>query len=186
MRIVAGHFRGRRLKGPVADGVRPTSDRLRETLFNVLGPLLGGARVLDAFAGTGALGLEAVSRGAARAVFVEQDRRAVDVIRANVAACGAENACAIIRDDFLSPRGRRRTAVPEADRFDLILLDPPYDLPDLAAALAVAAGHLAADGRIVLEHRRRREVPDTVAGLRRVRLLEAGDSALSFYQEDPA
>src|SRR5262245_15844050 len=101
MRIIAGALKGRRLASVPGDQVRPTSDSLRETLFNVLGPTLEGARVLDAFAGTGALGLEAHSRGAAFVTFVEQDPRAVKVITANVAHCGVAEACVIIRGDFL-------------------------------------------------------------------------------------
>jgi 16S rRNA (guanine(966)-N(2))-methyltransferase RsmD len=172
MRIIAGHFKGRRLLGPTGDGVRPTSDSLRETLFNVLGPTLEGARVLDGFAGTGALGLEALSRGAARVTFVEHDRRVLDVLAKNVRACGAEDACAIIRDDFV--RGRWGI-------FDLVLLDPPYETGDLAAVVIAGAGCVATAGRLVLEHSRRRASPESAATLRRARVLTAGDSALSFY-----
>src|SRR5207253_685140 len=100
MRIVAGRLKGRRLTAPPGDAVRPTSDSLRETLFNVLADRVDGARVLDAFAGTGALGLEALSRGAAHATFIERDRRVIRVLRENVARCGAEDACTIIGADF--------------------------------------------------------------------------------------
>ena len=177
MRIIAGRFKGRRLRGPVGTGVRPTSDGLRETLFNVLGPTIDGLHVLDAFAGTGALGLEALSRGAASVTFVERDRGEARVLEANVAACGMPDACAIIRDDFLGIDGRHD--IPHA--FDLALLDPPYDLKDLDAVVATAAALLSPAGRLVLEHSRRRESPDAVPGVRRSRVLVAGDSALSFY-----
>lgn len=177
MRIIAGHLKGRRLRGPAGTGVRPTSDGLRETLFNVLGPTIDGLRVLDAFAGTGALGLEALSRGASGVTFVERDRREVRVLEANVAACGVQEACVIIRDDFLRIDGRHD--IPHA--FDLALLDPPYDLKDLDAVVATAAALLGPNGRVVLEHARRRESPDAVPGVQRTRVLAAGDSALSFY-----
>ncbi len=177
MRIIAGQFKGRRLRGPVGNGVRPTSDGLRETLFNVLGQTLDGLHVLDAFAGTGALGLEALSRGASSVTFVERDRREAGVLEANVAACGATDACVIIRDDFLGIDGRHD--LPHA--FELALLDPPYDLKDLDAVVGAAAVLVAPGGRVVLEHARRRESPDTVPGLQRTRVLVAGDSALSFY-----
>ena len=177
MRIIAGRLKGRRLRGPVGTGVRPTSDALRETLFNVLGPTIDGLRVLDAFAGTGALGLEALSRGAVSVTFVERDRREVRVLEANVAACGVQDACVIIRDDFLGIDGRHD--IPHA--FDLALLDPPYDLKDLDVAVGGAAALVSSDGRIVLEHARRRASPDAVPGWQRSRLLVAGDSALSFY-----
>ena len=175
--MIAGTLKGRRLKSPAWEGLRPTSDRLRETLFNVLGPTIDGRRVLDAFAGTGALGLEALSRGASGVTFVERDRREVRVLEANVAACGVQEACVIIRDDFLRIDGRHD--IPHA--FDLALLDPPYDLKDLDAVVGCAAAWLGPDGRLVLEHARRRDSPDAVPGLQRTRVLIAGDSALSFY-----
>jgi 16S rRNA (guanine966-N2)-methyltransferase len=100
MRVIAGQFKGRRLADPDGAELRPTSDGLRETLFNILGESVAGARVLDAFAGTGALGLEAVSRGAAHVTFVERDRRAIKLLQENIRRCGAENACAIVGHDF--------------------------------------------------------------------------------------
>lgn len=175
MRIIAGRFKGRRISAPGGSSVRPTSDSLRETLFNVLGDTVVGARVLDAFAGTGALGLEALSRGAREAIFIESDPRAIRVLRDNVRACGAEEACAIVRADF-----RRARAPGEA--FDLVLLDPPYDAEDLAGIVERAAGLASPSGRLVLEHSRRREAPVEAGAFRRTRLLRAGDSALSIYE----
>jgi 16S rRNA (guanine966-N2)-methyltransferase len=178
MRIIAGQLRGRRLQGPPREGVRPTSDRLRETLFNVLAPRVRQARVLDAFAGTGALGIEALSRGAAHATFVERDAKALGVLQANVASCGLENVCVIIRGDFAGHAVRARGVGP----FDLVLLDPPYDVSNLDAVLAEAAALLAPGGVAVLEHSRRRaDIPASAAGLERYRTLTAGDSALAFY-----
>src|SRR3977135_1836909 len=97
MRVIAGSLKGRRLKTPVWQGLRPTSDKLRETLFNILAPRVADARVLDAYAGTGAPGLEALSRGARFATFVDDDRRATALIAENVAHCGIADQCAIIR-----------------------------------------------------------------------------------------
>ena len=173
MRIVAGTLKGRRLQGPVTDDVRPTSDRLRETLFNVLGPSVQGSRVLDAFAGTGAVGLEAISRGAAHVTFYENDPQASKVAIANIRHCGVESACHIIRADFLKSTG-------SAD-CDLVFLDPPYDDDDLNTVLRVAATHATAGGVIVLEHRRSRESPTEEGSLVRTRVLHSGDSSLSFY-----
>src|SRR5580765_2582154 len=119
MRIVAGKYRGRQLKSPTWDGLRPTSDRLRETLFNILGPSVRGARVLDGYAGTGAIGIEALSRGAAQVTFVEKDPRAVKLIEANLALLGASGA--IIRAGLAEAVTRLAGQV-----FDLIILDPPY------------------------------------------------------------
>src|SRR6476661_7493495 len=97
MRIIAGSLKGRRLKSPAWDGLRPTSDKLRETLFNVIGPRVVGARVLDGYAGTGAIGIEALSRGAAHVTFVESDRRAQALIEENLARCRIAGGYAIIR-----------------------------------------------------------------------------------------
>jgi 16S rRNA (guanine(966)-N(2))-methyltransferase RsmD len=173
VRIIAGRVKGRKLLAPTGLDVRPTSDRLRETLFNVLGPTVDGARVLDAFAGTGALGLEAWSRGAGAVVFVERAPRALQALAKNIDACGAAEACAIIRGDFL--------AVRVAPPFDLVLLEPPYDIEDLPAVMDRAAGLVAPAGRIVLEHSRRRASPERAGGVLRYRVLIAGDSALSLY-----
>jgi 16S rRNA (guanine966-N2)-methyltransferase len=156
MRIIAGEFKGRTLKGPVAPGVRPTSDRLRETLFNLVDVESPGCRVLDGFAGTGAVGLEALSRGAAQVTFVERDPRAVTVLEQNVAACAAGPRCTIVRGDFT---GLARWLGGDS-RFDLVLLDPPYDHPDMDAVLSTAAQLVRPGGLVVLEHARRRAVPD--------------------------
>ena len=175
MRIIAGRLKGRRLEGPPpGPGVRPTSDGLRETLFNVLGGL-ERARVLDAFAGTGAVGLEALSRGAGPVTFVERDRRALGVLEANIRHCGVESACVIIRDDF-----SRATSL-ERGAFDLVFLDPPYEDGDLEATVRQAAPLVAPGGRLVVEHSRRRASPERAGALVRSRVLVAGDSALSFY-----
>jgi 16S rRNA (guanine(966)-N(2))-methyltransferase RsmD len=174
MRIITGRFKGVRVSAPAGSAVRPTSDGLRETLFNVLQDTVAAKRVLDAFAGTGALGLEALSRGAAHVTFIERDPRVLRVLKENVTRCRAEDACAIIRDDFLHAR-----RAPEP--FDLILIDPPYDIEDLAQVVEIAATLAAPGGQVVLEHARRRESPPAVGSLVRTRVLVAGDSALSFY-----
>src|SRR5687767_4073898 len=128
MRIIAGALKGRRLKTPRWDGLRPTSDKLRETLFNILAPRIEGARVLDGYAGTGALGIEALSRGAAHVTFVERDRRAVALIAENLRTCGVEADYTIEHEDVAAAlHGAARA-------FDLILLDPPYDITNLAEA----------------------------------------------------
>lgn len=176
MRIIAGRLKGRRLQGPAGPGLRPTSDSLRETLFNVLGASLAGARVLDGFAGTGALGLEALSRDATHVTFVERDAGALGVLEANVRHCSVETACAIIRGDFLRAEGTASGA------FDLVLLDPPYEGVDLEDVLDRGAPLVAAGGRLVLEHSRRSASPERAGALQRTRLLVAGDSALSFYE----
>jgi 16S rRNA (guanine966-N2)-methyltransferase len=188
VRIVAGEFRGRTIDGPTWDGLRPTADSLRETLFNVIGPRVAGARVLDAFAGTGAVGIEAMSRGAAHVTLIDRDPRAIALIEQNIARLAgpdAKNRCAIIRADFMRAPAKvgasLAEALAEAERFDLIFLDPPYELPDLDAAIARAADVLAPGGRVIVEHSRKREPTSSIPGVAKYRTLTAGDSALSFY-----
>ena len=129
MRISAGEHRGRRLQSPKGSKTRPTSDLLRQALFNVLGPRIQGASVLDLFAGTGALGLEALSRGAATASFVENDRRAVESLRANLATLKLTARSRVLVGDVFSKLGRLQQA---GERFDCVFLDPPYGTGDAA------------------------------------------------------
>jgi 16S rRNA (guanine966-N2)-methyltransferase len=183
VRVIAGVHKGRTLKAPTWDGLRPTSDRLRETLFNVLASRIQGARVLDVYAGTGAVGIEALSRGASHVTFVDSDRRAQALIAENLARCGIADGCAIIRasaDRAFATLRRGALFVP----FTIILLDPPYELP-AAQALAGVETLVAPDGLVVLEHARRAMVPDAVGGLVLTRNLVSGDSALTFYACQP-
>jgi 16S rRNA (guanine(966)-N(2))-methyltransferase RsmD len=177
MRIISGSLKGRRLTTPKWEGLRPTSDRLRETLFNILAGRLTGAFVLDGYAGTGALGIEALSRGASGVVFVERDPRAAALIAENLRSSEVSDGYAIIRADIdrLSQPGGTRP-------FEVILLDPPYAGPDLEACVEHAARWLAVGGVLVLEHARRRMSPPDAGGLTRTRVVHAGDSALSFYR----
>jgi 16S rRNA (guanine966-N2)-methyltransferase len=177
MRIIAGTVKGRTLASPTWDGIRPTSDRLRETLFNVLAATVPGASVLDVCAGTGAIGLEALSRGATRATFVDSDARAVRLIARNAAHCGLENRCVIIRGTVPEALARTVAGAP----FDLVVLDPPYDAQWIGEALAAAARHVAPGGLVVLEHAWRVPAP-TPGALRVVGTRRSGDSALTTYR----
>lgn len=179
MRVIAGAHKGRILKTPTWEGLRPTSDRLRETLFNVLAPRVSGARVMDVYAGTGALGIEALSRGASEVTFVEADRRAQALIEENLGRCRIESGYAIIR----APAGRAFETIrrsPSFTTFDIVLLDPPYEMP-ADAALAGVGSLIAQDGVVVLEHAKRTVVPSEYEGLVCTRRLVSGDSALAFY-----
>jgi 16S rRNA (guanine(966)-N(2))-methyltransferase RsmD len=179
LRIIAGSLKGRRLSTPTWDGLRPTSDKLRETLFNILAPRVADARVLDAYAGTGAIGIEALSRGAAHVTFADRDPRALALVGENLQRCGVPERYVIIRT-------RLGTDTPSSlapESFDLVVLDPPYDEPDLPAAVAVVAPLLAPGGVLVLEHARRRPAPDSAGGLSRTRAVTSGDSALAFYEK---
>lgn len=157
MRIISGHWRGRAIVAPPGDATRPTADRVREALFSMLLSRLGsfeGLRVFDGFAGTGALGLEALSRGAAKAWFIEQDRLALAALRANVLSVAAANATVLAGDATRPPRA----PIP----CDLVFLDPPYGrgLGPRAVAALDEAGWIAADTVIVLELGRDEELPE--------------------------
>jgi 16S rRNA (guanine966-N2)-methyltransferase len=179
MRVIAGSLKGRRLKSPDWPGLRPTADRLRETLFNVLAPRMEGARVADVYAGTGAVGIEALSRGAREVTFIEHDRRAQQLIAANLAHCGVTTSYTIVR----ASAQRALESFDRAVVFDIVLLDPPYAITDaeLAAVLAAVGARLAAGGVAVLEHATRHPVPAIAGRLVRSRDVVAGDSTLTLY-----
>jgi 16S rRNA (guanine966-N2)-methyltransferase len=136
------------------------------------------AAVLDGFAGTGAVGLEAISRGARTVTFVERDLATLRVLRRNIATCGAEDACAIIRASFFGLSTRH----PEIGRFDLIFVDPPYDVDSLEAVVADGGRVLGPSGLLILEHSRRRVAPEPPGDLTHERTIAAGDSALTLYR----
>jgi 16S rRNA (guanine(966)-N(2))-methyltransferase RsmD len=176
MRIIAGAHKGRTLKAPKWDGLRPTSDKLRGTLFNILQTRIDGARVLDVFSGTGAVALEALSRGAAGATCVESDRRAEALIAENATLCREQDRCVIIRD--VASRALQKPI--HGGPFDIIVLDPPYDFDALEPVVAAAAAQRADGGVVILEHASR-VAPPQPAGLTLTRTVTSGDSALTFY-----
>ena len=177
MRIISGSLKGRRLLTPAWSGLRPSSDKLRETLFNILGEQVRDTYVLDAFAGTGALGIEAISRGAVTVAFVESDKRAVRLIESNVERCGIGEQCRIVSG--LLPNAMGKINLPS--RFEMIFLDPPYDHQSIDAILSVVGGRLAARGVLVLECARHSK-PSMALGLVHVRRVVSGQSAIDFYQ----
>ena len=181
-RVIAGTARGIRLEAPGA-GTRPLADRVKQTMFAILEPDLPDARVLDLFAGSGAAGIEALSRGAATATFVEHDTGAAKVIAANLARASLAGPNAlVIRDDAL--RWLRRA---EGDPFDVVIVDPPYDRTDLLAeALEALVPRVAPGGRVVAKHFWRDAPPAMVGLLASERDRRFGETALTFYrrQED--
>lgn len=178
MRVVAGRLGGRRLTAPAGEGTRPTSDRVREALFSALGPL-DGERVLDLYAGSGALAIEALSRGAAHAVLVERDARAITAIRANLDALGLGSEDAVVRRrDVLKALRDARDA---GETYDLVFIDPPYRLaaglgPELADALRWV---LAPDARVIGESDRR--APLELPGLLTTFERRYGDTLLRIH-----
>jgi 16S rRNA (guanine(966)-N(2))-methyltransferase RsmD len=183
MRIIAGSLRSRTLETPPGLATRPTSDRLRETLFNVLAPRIQGAAFLDLYAGSGAVGIEALSRGAARVGFVEQEPKALKALRGNLERLGISSG---FRIDSSSVAASLKHLGKGNERFNLVFLDPPWDAGAQYAAtlglLGGSASELLADGALVIaEHRRKERLEDRYGSLERTRLHEQGDAALSFY-----
>ena len=179
MRIVGGSARGRVLKAPSDDTrTRPTADRVRQTLFNVLGQVLPEIEVLDLYAGTGALALEALSRRAATALLVDSDREAQGLCRENAAALGLFDRVEV----WPMPADRAiDKLLAEARRFDLIFADPPYGAKVAASLCGKVGALLAPEGRFCVEHDKREEAPEQVAGLSRIDQRLFGDTAVSIY-----
>jgi 16S rRNA (guanine966-N2)-methyltransferase len=175
LRIIAGRHRGRRLRFPEGVDIRPTPDRVRETLFNWLQPRIDQARVLDLFAGSGALGLEALSRGASSVTFVEQDRRAAAAIEA-VTREWQENSAIVACSDALAWL-KRESAAP----FDIAFLDPPYDANLLSATAAALDGRLTPDARVYLERRARDPLPELPGTWKELRSGRAGEVGYHLF-----
>jgi len=177
MRIIAGKYKGRRLNGPLWEGTRPTSDQLRETLFNIISPRINGARVLDGFSGTGALGIEALSRGAEKITFIDDDLKAVRLIKKNLEVCGVLDGYTILRNDVQVALSRM-----SADElFDVVLFDPPYAVSGLDDVLQAGVCHLSPDGILIVEHSVRRALNNS-SNISIIREVRTGDSVLSFLE----
>jgi 16S rRNA (guanine966-N2)-methyltransferase len=190
MRIVAGKYRSRILKSLKGNALRPTSDRLRETLFNVLGPNVSGSRFLDVFAGTGAVGIEAVSRGAIEVIFIENHIPAATLIRNNLASLDIQNGAKVLPLDAL--RGLEKLASrhkPTDAPFDFVFVDPPYaekDQYDRVLGFLGSAPFLGTGSLVIAEHRRTFELPRRIGRLQQTRILRQGDAALSFFEHQAA
>jgi 16S rRNA (guanine(966)-N(2))-methyltransferase RsmD len=189
MRVIAGKFRSRTLMAPRGLDTRPTSDRLRETLFNVLAPKIEGAVFLDLYAGSGAVGIEAISRGAEQVFFVEDSRTALAALHKNLSSlrideknAGVETAkSAVFLKNMASGRYKNVSSA-----FDIVFLDPPYDAEEEYALTLGRLGEncaelLKPEAVVIAEHRRKQKPESSYGRLERYRVLEQGDAALSFY-----
>jgi 16S rRNA (guanine966-N2)-methyltransferase len=188
MRVIAGQYRSRILKSLKGLALRPTSDKLRETLFNVLGPDIAGSHFIDLFAGTGAVGIEALSRGAAEVVFIENHAPAAALIRKNLESLAIRSGATVLSSDAL--RGLQTLASRHATQptFDYVFLDPPYAAADdylRVLRYLGSAEFLASNAIVIAEHRKTFSLPDQIENLHQVRLLKQGDTALTFYRRLP-
>jgi 16S rRNA (guanine(966)-N(2))-methyltransferase RsmD len=182
MRVITGLYKGRRLKTLEGMRVRPTSDRLRETLFNVLAPRIEGARFADLCAGSGAVGIEALSRGADQVFFVESSRKAAAVISENLRHCGVKEGARVVNRDVLTAL---KYFAQHEMQFDICYFDPPYDSEIYSPVLWLLAKSnlLAADGRVIVEHRRQLPLAPNYDDLRPYREIIQGESCLTFYEK---
>lgn len=182
MRIIAGTYRGLRLRGLKGGNLRPTSDQLRETVFDILGPRVAGSKFLDAYAGSGAVGLEALSRGASEVVFIEHHRPAVKLIRKNLEALKIDSDFRLMTCQVLKGLERLQE---EAARFDYVFLDPPYTevreyhhvLRQLSRAQLLSPSSV-----VIAEHSRHCVLEDHYGALLRTRAIRHGDAQLAFYR----
>jgi len=179
VRVIGGTYGGRRLRSVDGLRVRPTSDRLRETLFNILAPRIDGSRFLDICAGSGAVGIEALSRGASQAIFIEKSRRACSAIEANLTSLGIDSRD-IVNRDALPALNRLDDS---QQRFDVIYFDPPYASEIYSQVMATlgTTALVAAEGIVVVEHRAKAPPEESYDELRIYREVKQGESALAFY-----
>jgi 16S rRNA (guanine966-N2)-methyltransferase len=175
MRIISGEYRSRRIKTLSGMDVRPTPDRLREALFNVLTPRLPGAVFVDAYAGCGSVGIEAISRGAERVVFIEKKRAAVNMIRENLQSLGI--------DDGFEVRQGNAAAKLKGLAADIVFLDPPYPLEN-EYELSLRTLSVESPSLVIAQHASRFELDDSYGSLRPVRVLKQGDNSLTFFESD--
>jgi len=185
MRVIAGEYRSRQLAAPRGMSTRPTSDRLRETLFNVLAPSIVGARFIDLYAGSGAVGIEALSRGAEFVLFAENAPPALRAIRENLAAL---KIAAGYRLEERNAMAALEAMLKRGENADLIFLDPPYQAEAEYSRILELLGSergaalLSEGGRVIAEHSAKDQLAEKYGSLERVRLLKQGDAALSFYE----
>jgi 16S rRNA (guanine(966)-N(2))-methyltransferase RsmD len=188
MRVIAGTYRSRQLKSLDTPALRPTSDRLRETLFNVLNPKIPGAHFLDLFAGTGAIGIEALSRGAQDVLFVENHPPAAKLIRQNLHSLNITSGATVLAVDVqraLEKLQQRHVKQAKPFAYDYIFLDPPYAAANQYRSVMKFLGtapFVSADTIVIAEHSRALDLPVEFAALERVRVLKQGDAVLSFYR----
>lgn len=183
MRVISGSCKGRRLKSVPGKSTRPTTDKMKETIFNWIGPYFEGGACLDLYAGSGGVGLEALSRGMEKAIFVDRDKLSIQTIKTNVSLCGFEAACEVYFND--SERALKAIVKREI-QFDFIFLDPPYKKQKLTAMLEYIEHNslLKESGYIVCEHDPGVDLPDVVGSLEQTKSINYGMSSLTMYLKE--
>ena len=183
MRVISGTCKGRPLKAVPGVTTRPTTDKVKESLFNIVGPYFDGGAVLDLFSGSGSLGLEALSRGMDRGVFVDKDPKAIQIIKTNIHACKMENQAEVHRNDALrslKALGKRNV------QFDLIFMDPPYKIANIIPSLIEEiekTDMLAENGMIICEHGEELTLPEQLGNFTKFRVERYGITAISFFEK---
>ena len=178
--LLPGLQKGRRLVGPPHGGLRPTPDRVREALFSIIGPRIEGALVVDLYAGTGAVGIEALSRGARHVDFVESDPKALKVLRANLDQCGFSKLASVHAVSVAAFLGRHASS---QEPYDIVFADPPYRIDAGRELLpsVVSSATIVPDSLLILEHSSKATVPTCIGALRRLRQYRYGDTSLSMF-----
>jgi 16S rRNA (guanine966-N2)-methyltransferase len=188
MRVIAGKFRSRQLKTLKGMALRPTSDRLRETLFNILSDRVAGSRFVDVFAGTGAVGIEALSRGAREGVFIERRAPAAALVRKNLESLEIRSGTRVLSVDALDGLELLEKELEQGQRMPtIVFLDPPYgNTEDYDRVLSFLGFAVLLDEKslVIAEHRKNFDLPEAIGNLQRVRILKQGDACLSFYRVD--
>jgi 16S rRNA (guanine(966)-N(2))-methyltransferase RsmD len=181
MRIIGGSAKGAVIRTLKGDCVRPTADKVREALFDILFGRVEGAVFLDLYAGSGAVGIEALSRGAEKVIFVEKDKKVVSIMKENINKCKFVDRAVIINRKVESAFGEIKKY---RDAFDLIFMDPPYGEADYGKILYEMCGHglLEKDGTLAIEHMKKEDLPEEIAGIRRIKTRTYGQTTLSFYK----
>ena len=186
MRVIAGKYKGRKLNTPVGYDIRPTADKVKEALFSILSNDIYGSRVLDLFAGTGGLGIEALSRGASYCAFCDSSRMSLNLVKENIAHCQIEEEVKVVPGDYRKVLEGMAAKIADGleEAFDIIILDPPYDqeLYDDAFRLISEGGVLAEDGIIVAEHRKEKTLPENFSGFVKQKERRYGSISLSIYK----
>lgn len=177
MRIISGEYRGRKLESPKTNDVRPTTDKVKEAMFSILMPYIPGARCLDLFSGTGALGLEALSRGAEFCLFCDKERESIALTKENIRKCRAESKSRVVHGDYM------KTLERADDKFDIIIMDPPYaaGIYEKCLASIEKLDLLDDDGIIILEHEKNVELPSSVGKYSKLKEKRYGITILSLY-----